>query len=244
MRKELVILTLVALTMPPSLLTLSSSANSGRPVINSFWILSPPTIDGVFSLGEWSTPQVIMQGSDYPIDGFAYFVNDASNLFVMVDAVGDKTDDAGDLSLLIFDFGIKRTITAKGFSGTRIVGSYSAAIGFGSSPNSPAKHKIYEFSIPLNYINGKMGAAIDLSAPISVKGDSIIYDSATGRDNAWPPGVSLGDVSGWGILQLSSGAVGGILLPTNIFAMLGPYLVSVGLVGAILTSALTRKPKH
>jgi hypothetical protein len=243
MRKGSVILILVALVLPVSSVAVPSLANS-RIVISSSWILRLPSIDGVFSLGEWSTPQIVMLGPSYPIDGFAYFVNDASTLFVMVDAIGDKTDDASDLSLLIFDFGIQRTITAKGLSGTRIVGFYSAAIGFGSSPNSPTKHKIYEFSIPLSYINGKMGEAVDLSAPISVKGDSIIYDSATGRDNAWPPGVSLGDVSGWGILQLNSGVVGGILLPTNMFAMLGPYLVSVGLVGALLTRAYARKLKH
>ena len=243
MRKGSIILIIVALVLPMGAVAVPSLANS-RIVISSLWIQRLPIIDGVFSLGEWSTPQIVMLGPSYPIDGFAYFVNDASTLFVMVDAVGDKTDDAGDLSLLIFNFGIQRTIIAKGLSGTRIVGSYSAAIGFGSTPNSPTKHKIYEFSIPLTYINAKIGETVDLSAPISVKGDSIIYDSATGRDNEWPLGVRLIDVSGWGILQFSSGVVGGILLPTNIFAMLGPYLVSVGLVGALLARAYARRSRH
>jgi len=243
MRKGSVILILVALVLPMGTVAMPSLASS-RIVISSFWVQRPPIIDGVFSLGEWSSPQIVMLGPSYPIDGFAYFVNDASTLFAMVDATGDKTDDAGDLSLLVFDFGIQRTITAKGLSATRIVGSYSAAIGFGSSPNSPTKHKIYEFSIPLTYINGKIGEAVDLSSPFGVKTPSIIYDSLTGRDNDWPRGVTLGDISGWGILQLSSGAVGGILLPTNIFATLMPYLVSVGLVGALLTRVYARRPEH
>ena len=72
----------------------------------------PPIIDGVFASGEWSNPQITMKTTDFPLESYVYFENDASNLYYIVDVVGDNTDSkvhkgSGtffDESLLVFNF--------------------------------------------------------------------------------------------------------------------------------------------
>jgi len=48
-------------------------AYSQRPVINSQYTGSPPTIDGKFTAGEWSNLQIVMIEPDFPIDAFCIF---------------------------------------------------------------------------------------------------------------------------------------------------------------------------
>ena len=71
--------------------------NSTRPVIRSAWTSTPPQIDGAFAPDEWANPQMVFQVPPYPkdcLDASVYFANDGAKLYVMVDAIGDNTDDA------------------------------------------------------------------------------------------------------------------------------------------------------
>jgi hypothetical protein len=232
-------------------------AYSQKPVITSQYTASPPTIDGQFMAGEWSNLQIVMTEPDFPIDAFAYFMNDDSNLYVLVDAVEDTTQDAMDECLLVFDFDslIKISVTGTSVSATKSSENFDAAIGFEGSPNSPTvNHKIYEFCIPLNYINVDPGGSIDFCSPYWKQMASIPYDaSRIGQpeevDNVWPPGIGYDDAFRtnkelWGILSVGAfGPVGGIITPANKLAILTPYLALVALIGAVISIVIRRTRK-
>jgi hypothetical protein len=100
---------------------------------------------------------------------------------------------------------------------------------------------IYEFSMPLSLIQIQPGQSITFCSPF-FKGRSIVYDSATGRDNVWPNGLSLSDVSTWAILQTSSlRPVGGVVMPTNKLEILTPYLALAGLIVAVSAVTVAKK---
>jgi len=77
--------------------------------INSGWTSTPPTVDGAFSTGEWTNPQLELTFPYFSIHALVYFVNDGSYLYVCVDAAdaayGDYTQDLGDHCDLAFDVG-------------------------------------------------------------------------------------------------------------------------------------------
>ena len=187
--------------------------SSSRPVVNSRWTFVPPAIDGVFSAADpWlmNSPLALLP-PDYPVKAFVYFLNDKSNLYIMVDAVGDWTDGSNDESLLFFNatqqyrFAMigKSTLFTKPCYDSFSCPAFDGAVGFGGSPNNSTEHKIYEFSIPLGNIGFVPGHyAVDISSP-SWKGYSIVYDGDTNKDNVWPVGLNFADVNTWGILNIA-----------------------------------------
>jgi len=213
------------------------SAHSTQLVVYSRNTGVPPIIDGKME-GLWSNPQITMNHPDYPIDAFAYCLNDQSNLYVLVDAVGDTTQEALDECLLWFGFvqsspGYTAHVNVFGDGQLTGTAGYSAAVGFDSSSNSPNPHMIYEFSIPLSLIQIQPGQSITFCSPMW-KGKSIVYDSKTGYDNVWPKGLNEIDANTWAILQTSlSRPVGGVVMPTNKSEILTPYLALVSLVAAV-----------
>jgi hypothetical protein len=223
------------------------SAHSSQLVVYSRWTMVPPFIDGKME-GLWAAPQITMKSPDYPIDAFAYFLNDQSNLYVLVDAVGDATKDASDECLLWFGF----TNSGTGYTARIVVfgdghlggtAGYTAAAGFGGSPNSPTPHMTYEFSIPLSVIQIQPGQSITVCSP-EWKGRSIVYDYSTSKDNVWPNGLSLSDVNTWTILQTSLlRTVGGVVVQTNKLELLTPYLALAGLV-AIASAVVVVKRRR
>lgn len=241
-------------------------AYSQKPVINSQWTDSPPDIDGKFTDGEWSNLQITFKSPEYPADyvlpTYAYFLNDDSNLYVLVDAVGDTTDVANDECLLIFD---NNSNPADGFTVIRIVGindptkwsqssdNFDAAIGYDSSPNSPNTHKIYEFAIPFTFINTQPGQSFDFCSPYyksPLPAGSMPFDSEGDLDNIWPQGLgrdSSGwqqNADGWGIMNTKLIApVGGHFVPINKLAILSPYLALVALIGAVISIAIRKTRK-
>jgi len=227
-----------------------------RPVINSRWTGSPPIIDGVFTGGEWSNPQIVFKSPDYPpsyvLPTYVYFLNDNSNLYVMVDAVGDVTDDATDECLLVFGYTsgfpwYQVFVIIEGQDGKQVSNDYEGAIGFGVSPNSPnpPPHKIYEFSIPFSYINAEPGQPIDFCSPaMGIKGSSMPYDAGSEptRDNVWPYYLVMEDIETWGILnQGQLRPVGGVLVPVNKLNILAPYLAFIGLFGAVTVAVAAQR---
>lgn len=225
---------------------LAASTNAQGPSINSQWTGIAPTIDGIFSLGEWSNLQIAIQGSAYPVSyvkpTFVYFMNDNSRLYVLVDASGDGTDDGLDECLLVFGFPPNNVdVEIIGSSGARVTVNFDAAVGFGSSPNNQTAHKIYEFSIPFSYINAQPGQSLVFSSPLSGKFGSMPYDAATLHDNVWPVGLIEGDISTYDVLGIGSQSiapVGGYVEPVNKLSIIAPCLALFGLVAAIAIVAV------
>ncbi|MFC1506707.1 hypothetical protein ACFLQ6_06515 [Thermoproteota archaeon] len=239
-------------------------AYSQKPVINSQWTDNPPNIDGKFTDGEWSNLQITFKSPEYPADyvlpTYAYFLNDGSNLYVLVDAVGDTTDAIQDECLLIFD---NNSDPTDGFTVVRIVGdsntwtkssdNFDAAIGYDGSPNSPNTHKIYEFAIPFTFINTQPDQSFDFCSPFyksPLPAGSMSFDSATNYDNIWPQGLGKDTTGwqqtadGWGIMNTKLIApVGGHFVPINKLAILSPYLALVALIGAVISIAIRRTRK-
>jgi hypothetical protein len=248
--RKILSFSIIALLLVSAAAVIVPFAYSQRPVINSQWTDSPPKIDGMFMAGEWSNLQIVMTEPDFPIDAFAYFLNDDSNLYVLVDAIEDTTQNTGDECLLVFDFDSRIRISIQGTSDspTKSSEDFDAAIGFESSSNSPNDHKIYEFCIPLSYLNLEPGESIDFCSPFWKNQASIPYDPSGGddNDNIWPPEIGQGtgwqtDRDLWGILSTRRYApVGGIITPVNKFAVLTPYLMLVALIGTIVSIAIKR----
>jgi len=224
------------------------SAHSTQLVVYSRNTGVPPIIDGKME-GLWSNPQITMNHPDYPIDAFAYCLNDQSNLYVLVDAVGDTTQEPLDECLLWFGFapsypGYTARVNVFGDGQVDGTAGYSAAVGFDSSSNSLTPHMIYEFSIPLSLIQIQPGQSITVCSPMW-KGRSMVYDKGTDLDNIWPKGLVESDVNTWGILQTSlSRPVGGIVMPTNKLEILTPYLALVGLVAAVSAVMMVGRRKN
>jgi hypothetical protein len=257
---------IIALLFVSAAMTIVPFAYSQKPVINSHWTDNPPNIDGKFLAGEWSNLQITFSSTEYPSDyvlpTYAYFLNDGSNLYVLVDTVGDTTDDSpSDECLLIFD---NNSDPTDGFTVVRIQGSsdpmtwikssddFDAAIGYGSSPNSPDSHKIYEFAIPFTYINTQPGQSFDFCSPFwksPLPSGSMPFDSNTNYDNVWPQGLGKDtdvwrqNADGWGIITTGAPAVGGHLVPMNKLVILSPYFALGALTGAILSIMIRRTRK-
>lgn|GEM_PF-1818108 len=190
-----------------------------------------PTIDGAAGSTEWEGAyQLYLDGAIYDIETYVYFLNDSNNLYVLVDAVDDQTEDDSDECLLVFGMP-----PAPGYHAIEIWGgdttpleqifsngaSGSSAKGFGTSPNGPiTPHRIYEFQLNLASIGLQPGGSIEFYSPQSLKSGSIHYasmpyDASTGRDNIYPDGlettvggsnpVTLLTVTGYDTLTASSG---------------------------------------
>lgn len=189
-------------------LAIHSGFAAAREQVNSEWTKAPPTIDGKFNEGEWTNLQIVMRQPIFPIEAYAYFENDASNLYVLVDSVSDITDvktlytDDYDECLLVFNFDDPIHVQIVRKYGGEVSADFFAAMGFGPSPNSTRDHRICEFSIPLDYIHTGPGKSVDLSAP-EKRGRSISYDAATGADNIWPKDLVLSNIETWGILVIA-----------------------------------------
>jgi len=215
---------IVAILLMMSLLI--PSVNSTRPIVKSVWAASLPSVDGKFTPGEWASPQIVFEVPPYPtsfLKTYVYFVNDNEKMYVMVDAVGDRTDDQLDEVLLEFGFTSTTIIAFRGFGGfmcaspgtnCRIPESVHGIVGYDISPNSAFAHKIYEVSIPLKYLVAA-GQSVDFASPKAKvfhcpggKGcndlGSLGYDYSTERDNVWPKELVVSKIETWGILILAS----------------------------------------
>lgn len=214
------------------------------PVINSQWTNTPPVIDGKFVAGEWSNLQIFMTSPDYPIEAYAYFMNDNSYLYVLVDAVGDKTLGDSDECLLVFGFTYRVALRVYGNGNLSPSTGFDGAVGFDSSPNSPDQHRIYEFTIPLSLIHMQPGQSIEFCSPSWKGGVSIVYDANSGNDNIYPKGLVLEDADTWATLATQvSAPVGGFVEPVNKLSIIAPYLALFGLVAAVAIVITRKKPR-
>lgn len=202
---------------------------------------TPPTIDGAFPSGEWTNHQLYFEqgvdvGGYLSLEAYVYFVNDNTYLYIMVDAIGDTSDDDYDECLFWFhNGGTERHLSIVRKDGLIHSNDFYAVIGFGISPNSAQDHRMYEWRIPLDYINVVSGGSVDMCSPHWKDVASMGYDETTGYDNVWPEGVDDTNYDTWGILQLATKPVGGELFFTIVQNMsimaclIAPFVVLVAL---------------
>jgi hypothetical protein len=223
---------------------------TARLTINSALRSNAPTIDGILTPGEWTNLQLHLVPADgYPIEAFIYFENDHSNLYVMVDAVGDTTDGHGDECLLVFHSNAIYALDIFGVGGSQFSNGLTATIGFHDSPNSATNHKIYEWAIPLSSIHTSAGSSVDFSSPKKEGTASMTFDSSNQNDNVWPswlnpdPDIWSKDFETWGILNLAgvNRPVGGVVVPTNKLEIVAPFAALAGLVVAVSAVAVVKR---
>jgi len=200
-------------------------------IIDGDWIDTPPVIDGYFADGEWTDYQLLIEA---PIHTQVYFRNDASFLYVCVDAandgvnlsIGDYSEDDGDYCDLVFDTGNDEAWTQGHEDYFHITGdggkSHMVAT---STPYQWTDHCDFSAHAGLQGVAG-FGTSPNAAAnhriyefqiPLTLLGaspgdtiglsswpDSIPYDAATNRHNIWPPGAELEDLGTWGDLVLAS----------------------------------------
>jgi len=191
------------------ILGLSGVVSGERPVVQTIFTDNPPILDGNMGAVEWDNLGITMTPPSYDIEAYAYFMNDNTYLYVLVDAVGDNTSDIWDECLLVFNFTNNTIIKVFGNGSMTPSTGFNASVGYGPSPNNATNHMIYEIRIPLSMININPGDSIDFCSPFWKGYSSIVYDAATGRDNVWPIGLDESNISTWGILETSAcGCVG------------------------------------
>ncbi len=172
---------------------------SGFPVrghddaaIDSFWSLSPLTIDGVMSPSEWADAAAYDLGA-IPGNGLPAFMlikNNDTFLWLAYDAVGDTTEDPNDTASFAFDTGHDGVGTAGRedqfvhgyydrahfvFTGTGWTlhdspfdtslpnhAGLAANRGFGASDLVATPHRIFEFQVPLALLGLSPGDTVGL----------------------------------------------------------------------------------
>jgi hypothetical protein len=136
---------------------------------------TPPTIDG--NASEWT----LENSTRIPVtNGFVHLMNDATNLYVLIDVTSDTGDDPPGQDSFWLTFDVNRnssidtgdvnfspvyagylsfcyshyTLSVPVLGECAIMPSSSGAEGFGTSVNDPiTPHRIWELQIPRDYIN-------------------------------------------------------------------------------------------
>ncbi|MEM2891803.1 MAG: hypothetical protein QXJ32_04790 [Thermoplasmata archaeon] len=157
------------------------------PRITSAWAVTAPSVDGVFSPGEWdgaASVEMFKRDVTSGPDATLMVMNDGSYLYILYDVHGDPTDDEYDASAVAFDTGNDDVgtpghedefmMTCEGFSSqwhmTYLSSSgwylhcepfdhlgLSGAFGYCSSPGHPIPHRIFEYRIPLALLGVEPG---------------------------------------------------------------------------------------
>ncbi len=179
-----------------------------------------PTINGQKGAVEWTgAPNLSLRTPTYPIDTDVYFRHSNTHLYVLVDAIGDTTDDNHDECLLVFGLPPSVKIVEMwrddSFTPSVVRGNGSTAADsyyMGMSGGN----RVYEFAIPLSNLNLQPGQSIEFYSPISLKQGyvhyaSMPYDANTTRDNVYPTGLSVSSsggtitsVTGYSTVQLAT----------------------------------------
>ncbi|MCU0851966.1 MAG: hypothetical protein MUC90_01730 [Thermoplasmata archaeon] len=87
---------------------LMTDFDPGMPQIEAGWANASPSINGMFSAGEWADATAVdLTSADHAnqVEGTVYVMNDETNLYIAVDAWGDTYEDSSDESSVSFDTG-------------------------------------------------------------------------------------------------------------------------------------------
>jgi hypothetical protein len=209
------------------------------PQIYSYSATPPPVIDGNPSDWAGSTPSFELNTPttpdpadpiygipNYPISTYVYFKNDATYLYVLVDAVGDQTNGIGCDEVLLefnlspttdFEVGYRAGVTDT--DPDPLPAGSQVSVGFGTSFNNPVAHRIYELRIPLSYFGASAGDNVYFSSPrvkaICGAGPEIVasipFDGGDGNsgilDNVYPYNLNQSDPDTYAQLQLNGQSI-------------------------------------
>jgi len=196
--------TLLAVTLSVMVMFISTGSVSYAEFNSNLLVGPAPTINGAVGPSEWqgSYQLHLTPAAGYPIETYVYFLNDATNLYVLVDAIADQTEEDLDECLLVFgwpDYHVSE-IWGETSSPDRIFSngaSGSSAKGFGTSHSTggTTNHRIYEFQLNLASIGLYPGGSTEFYSPVSVKYGyyhyaSMPYDHGTMGDNVYPHGLT------------------------------------------------------
>ncbi len=197
------------------------------PLLESGWAYESPSVDGSVDAGEWfgaTEVGAMAADSTNEVEASMYVMNNATHLFVLMDATGDLTESVGDGSGLAFDtWNDEYQVPGEDdmfvieslFIGTLTThydyDDYCApfdptlsdheglagALGFGPSEALADGHRVYEFCIPLALVDASMGEVIGLGARLA-------YDAEDGASSTWPVmGLDTYDLDLFGDLLIS-----------------------------------------
>lgn len=183
------------------------------PRVNSAWASVAPSVDGIIVGNEWSGATVIdLMATDAMngIDGQMRIMNDATTLYILIDAHNDMTEDEYDYATLGFDTGndgvltdgaedqflIRDTYPSNTIHYVYDIGWWSqhcypfdhdglaGQIGFGPSSTEAFNHRFYEFGIPLAVLGAAPG---DILGFILRSASSYgVYDDTENVYSDWP----------------------------------------------------------
>jgi len=209
LRSKLFIVPLIA-----SLLLLSALPVKGQSgdFLYSYVLVKPVTIDGAVGTGEWADAYKQYLGGN--ASTFIFIKHDSDFLYILLDVTNDTTQDNVDIGYLSFDIGERLIwdLEEQGFSIYYYApwGNYTKMHtienhkicchpefnqtkhpglagegGFGTSPDGPTNHTIFEFKIPFYMLPPLTGAAGE-----SVGLYILVYDYITLKYTDWPPGAT------------------------------------------------------
>jgi len=203
-----------------SALGLSTSlyAINGQVEVSSDYTDTPPTIDGVFTPGEWPATEAFV--IDSPIHTRVYISNDDHFVYLFVDAAtysGDYTQDTGDdCDVVLYHngkgiisqvFGDQSRHCEITHSATQPLGwsmascTGKAMAGFGPSPDTAVHHRMYEFKVPLSSFNAAPGDIVSFGSP--GYNASMPHDASSGMHNDWPENSIISYYDTWALLHLA-----------------------------------------
>jgi len=192
-------------------------------------------------------------------DAFLYVCVDAAD-----ESDGDFTQDENDHCLLMFDTNHDEVISAghedlfhisaNGLNWHNVPESDGVAywvrhcdfdahaglegvVGFGTSPNSPINHRIYEFQIPLSLLGASPGDTIGFASPIEPESIPYDYSRPIGfQHNIWPQDATASDMATWGDLVLAPSATA----PVPTVSQWGMIAMGILLAAALIWSVRRR----
>jgi len=196
--------------------------------------VTPVTIDGAVGAGEWA--DAYKQDLPGTARTFIFIKHDSECLYILLDMTNDTTQNHIDISYLFFDIGNRTIWDTEWaeeqafqiywnedlghYTMDHLIGEHevcckfdsnlhpglAGAGGFGTSPDGPTNHNIFEYEIPfymLPPLTGAAGETVGLYV-LTYDYESLVYTQ-------WPPGATYPQT------EADLATIGDLVLTANTF---------------------------